>query len=121
MNLPPRGQRPGGSPILRNDSGPARSRPPAPSGACPKGPIAPALAGTLEHFLAERYLLYAAHRGRLYRGQVHHTPYPLQAADVTALEESLLAAAGLPRPDVPPLAHFSQGVRVEVFPLTILP
>ncbi|AGA31392.1 YqjF family protein [Singulisphaera acidiphila] len=87
----------------------------------PKGPIAPATAGTLEHFLAERYLLYASHRGRLYRGQVHHTPYPLQSADVTTLEESLLSAAGLPRPDVPPLAHFSQGVCVEVFPLTILP
>lgn len=84
----------------------------------PKGPVAPAESGTLEHFLAERYLLYAAHRGRLFRGQVHHTPYPLQAADVTALDESLLAAAGILRPDVPPIAHFSQGVRVEVFPLT---
>ncbi|WP_254053575.1 YqjF family protein [Singulisphaera sp. GP187] len=87
----------------------------------PKGPITPAESGTLEHFLVERYLLYAAHRGRLHRGQVHHTPYPLQQADVTALDESLLAAAGIVRPDVPPLAHFSRGVRVEVFPLTILP
>jgi uncharacterized protein YqjF (DUF2071 family) len=84
----------------------------------PNGPAAPAEAGTLEHFLAERYLLYAAHRGRLVRGQVHHTPYRLQAADVTLLDESLLSAAGILRPGVPPIAHFSRGVRVEVFPLT---
>jgi uncharacterized protein YqjF (DUF2071 family) len=84
----------------------------------PNGPVAPAESGTLEHFLAERYLLYAAHRGRLFRGQVHHSPYPLQAADVTVLDESLLSAAGILRPDVPPIAHFSRGVRVEVFPLT---
>ena len=36
-------------------------------------------AGTLEHFLAERYFLYAARHGRLYRGQVHHTPLPASA------------------------------------------
>jgi uncharacterized protein YqjF (DUF2071 family) len=83
----------------------------------PTGTAAPALAGTLEHFLAERYLLYAAHRGRLYRGQVHHAPYPLQAAGISRLDETLLAAAGIERPDVAPLAHFARGVRVEVFPL----
>src|SRR4051812_20605431 len=31
----------------------------------PVGLAAPAVPGTLEHFLAERYYLYAAHRGRL--------------------------------------------------------
>jgi uncharacterized protein YqjF (DUF2071 family) len=76
--------------------------------------------GTLDHFLVERYLLYAAHRGRLYRGQVHHSPYPIQSADVTALDESLVSAAGLERPEQPPLAHFARGVRVEVFPLSRL-
>ena len=77
----------------------------------------PAAVGTLEHFLAERYLLYASRRGRLYRGQVHHEPYPLQAAEVPSLEENLVAAAGISRPDGPPLAHYASGVRVEVFPL----
>jgi uncharacterized protein YqjF (DUF2071 family) len=84
----------------------------------PTGSAAPARAGTLEHFLAERYLLYAAHRGRLYRGQVHHAPYPLQTADVSALEETLLAAAGIDRPDNAPLAHFARGVSVAVFALS---
>ncbi len=85
--------------------------------AIPRGPIATAAVGTLEHFLAERYLLYASRRGRLYRGQVHHEPYPLQCADVPSLEENLVAAAGISRPDEPPLAHYASGVRVEVFPL----
>ena len=87
----------------------------------PRGAAAPAQAGTLEHFLAERYLLYAAHRGRLYRGQVHHTPYPLQGAAVSVLEETLLAAAGIERPDEAPLGHFARSVNVEVFPLTRVP
>ncbi len=84
----------------------------------PVGSAAPAPAGTLEHFLAERYFLYAAHRDRLYRGQVHHTPYPLQPAAVSALDETMLAAAGIERPGEAPLAHFARGVNVEVFPLT---
>jgi uncharacterized protein YqjF (DUF2071 family) len=84
----------------------------------PTGSAMPAQVGTLEHFLVERYLLDAAHRGRLYRGQVHHSPYPLQTAEVAALDETLLAAAGIDRPTDMPLAHFARGVRVEVFPLT---
>jgi uncharacterized protein YqjF (DUF2071 family) len=85
--------------------------------AVPLGSAAPAQAGTLEHFLVERYFLYATHRGRLHRGQVHHTPYPLQAAEVTALDETMLAAAGIARPDETPLGHFARRVQVEVFPL----
>jgi uncharacterized protein YqjF (DUF2071 family) len=73
--------------------------------------------GTLEHFLAERYILYAQARGTLYRGRVHHAPYPLQRANVTSLDESLLAAAGIVKPDEPPLAHYAREVSVEIFPL----
>ena len=74
--------------------------------------------GTLEHFLAERYILYTMHRGRLFSGRVHHAPYPLQPARVLRLEESLLAAAGLPRPTGgEPLAHYASEVRVHVYPL----
>jgi uncharacterized protein YqjF (DUF2071 family) len=86
----------------------------------PTGTAAPARAGTLEHFLVERYFLYAhdPRRNRLYRGQVHHTPYPLQSAEVASHDETLLAAAGIERPRGAPLAHFARGVSVEVFPLT---
>lgn len=75
--------------------------------------------GTLEHFLCERYFLYATRRdGTLYRGQVHHTPYPLHAASFTGLRQSLLQAAGFPVADAPSLpAYYSPGVDVEVFDL----
>ena len=48
--------------------------------AAPTGPIQPAQLGTLDHFLAERYLLYTIRKNELYQGQVHHKPYPLQSA-----------------------------------------
>jgi uncharacterized protein YqjF (DUF2071 family) len=84
------------------------------------GPVQPARAGTLEHFLAERYLLYARRHDRLYQGRVHHLPYPLQGASVLSLDENLMAAAGLRRPAAPPLAHFAQGVDVKVYPLRLV-
>lgn len=86
----------------------------------PIGPVFAAKPGTLEHFLLERYLLYSRRGGRLYRGQVHHVPYPAQPAEALAVDESLLAAAGIPRPAGVPLAHFSAGVDVEVFPLRLV-
>jgi len=99
-----------------------RSPPPVPA-VCnvtcrPLSAPAPAVPGTLEHFLAERYVLYAdAGDGALRRGRVHHAPYPLQTAEVTSWEESLLAAAGIERPAGEPFAHYASGVDVEIFAL----
>lgn len=73
--------------------------------------------GSLDHFLAERYLLYAQAPAGLALGQVHHAPYPLRRASVTALAETLVHAAGLPTPTEPPLVLYSPGVDVEVFKL----
>lgn len=82
----------------------------------PTASATPAEPGTLEHFLIERYVLYAESKGSLYRARVHHLPYPVQPAEVEGLRDSLVAAAGLPGPDSPPLAHYAAGVEVEVFP-----
>ncbi len=84
------------------------------------GPVQPARPGTLDHFLAERYLLYTVWRDRLYQGQVHHPPYPLQPARILSLDENVLVAAGIVRPPDPPLAHFAAGVNVEIFSLQCL-
>src|SRR5438477_1816080 len=46
----------------------------------PQGLVRHAMPDTLEHFLVERYVLYATDRTRLYQGRVHHEVYPLQAA-----------------------------------------
>ncbi|MBN1207353.1 MAG: DUF2071 domain-containing protein [Myxococcaceae bacterium] len=83
----------------------------------PTGAAAASTPGTLQHFLMERYFLYTSHGGALWRGQVHHPPYQVRGAVVEGLDESLLAAAGLPRPAVAPLAHFSEGVDVDAFRL----
>ena len=79
-----------------------------------EGAPSPAKPNTLEHFLIERYILYAYHRGALYSAYVHHTPYPLQAAIVHTLHENFLQAAGISRVG-DPLAHFARAVDVRVF------
>ena len=73
--------------------------------------------GTLEHFLVERYILYAADGAGLYSARVHHAPYPLQAGVVDGLRESLVAAAGVQRPESEPLAHYASGVDVDIWRL----
>ncbi|HEX8372431.1 MAG TPA: DUF2071 domain-containing protein [Chthoniobacterales bacterium] len=86
----------------------------------PVGPARFAEAGSLEFFLAERYLLYSydAKAGRLSSGRVHHRPYPLQ--DVKVLEHSthLLAPAGLSQVTTPfDHAVYAREVDVEIFGL----
>jgi uncharacterized protein len=78
-------------------------------------PLGPSAPGTLEHFLLERYLLFSEKGRRLWRGQVHHSPYPAQRATVHAVSTTLLEAAGLPPASGAPLAHYAEGVDVEVF------
>lgn len=73
---------------------------------------------SLEHFLIERYLLYAGMQGgTLRRGQVHHAPYVVRSAQLLQCDESLLAANGLERADAPDHLAFCDGVDVEIFPL----
>ena len=73
--------------------------------------------GSLEEFLVERYLLYSRRGGELFRGRVAHEPYRLQRAQVLALQETLVARAGVQVLGAPPLCHFSRGVDVSVLPL----
>jgi uncharacterized protein len=121
MSLTPQGTRSDGAPEALTYASERRWPGPVPARsaiqAAPRGPVTSPQVDTLEHFLAERYLLYAYRRGQLYRGQVHHTPYPLQTADVLALDETLIAATGLSRPGGPPLAHYAGGLSVEIFGL----
>ena len=85
----------------------------------PASPFSPATPGTLEYFLAERYLLFSRRRnGTLASGRVRHTPYPLAPATVTTAETSLFADNGFLAPARPAdHAHTSPGVDVSIFPL----
>lgn len=78
------------------------------------GSPTPALSGTLEHFLVERYVLYCQRAGATYSGRVHHQPYPLQAANILSWNEDLIEAAGIMRPNSKPLAHYASEVIVKV-------
>jgi uncharacterized protein YqjF (DUF2071 family) len=70
---------------------------------------------SLDHFLVERYVLFAARGERLLRARVNHDPYPLNRVSVAPLRESLFAAARLPPLSAnPPRAHHSPGVDVEI-------
>jgi uncharacterized protein YqjF (DUF2071 family) len=75
---------------------------------------------SFEHFLAERYILYAERRrgGALGLGRVHHRPYPLRRARVESLRESIVRAAGLPEPSTSPHVLYSDGVDVDIFGLS---
>jgi uncharacterized protein YqjF (DUF2071 family) len=83
----------------------------------PAGVPRPAEPGTLDHFLIERYVLYAASGSGLHRARVHHLPYPAQQATVDHLRETLVAANGIMRPDTEPLAHYAARVDVDIWPL----
>lgn len=70
--------------------------------------------GTLDAFLIERYALHTVRCGRVGTVRVYHDPYPLREVEVESVSEDLLEAAGVERPDTPPVAHYSDGVDVEV-------
>ena len=79
----------------------------------PTGPPQPGAPGTLEHFLTERYCLYAANRaGSVFRTEVDHVPWPLQPAEVEIETNTMTGPLGVALPDEPPLAHFADRLDV---------
>jgi uncharacterized protein len=82
------------------------------------GPVSPATPGSLEHFLTERYCLYAEHDDRLCRAEIHHRPWPLQPA------EASIAVNTMPPPGLDvsaePLLHYSERQDVLIWPLESL-
>jgi hypothetical protein len=81
-------------------------------------PLGRAVPGTLEHFLIERYILYAHDaQGAVLSGRVHHTPYSVREARLTEVHDTLLPAAGITPLGPPCHTVFSDGVSVEIFPL----
>lgn len=86
----------------------------------PTGPVYQTAAGSLEAWLTERYALYTTDRtGRVYRGEIHHAPWPVQPAEAEFAGSSIAQAAGLALPDCPPLLHFVR--RLDVVAWAIQP
>jgi uncharacterized protein len=70
--------------------------------------------GELDHYLTARWQLYTTLGPVLARSNVEHEPWPLHRAEVRELDQSLVAAAGLPAPEGEPLVHWSPGVRTRI-------
>ena len=95
-----------------------RTHPHAPAAALvaryrPVSDVLYAAPGTLEHWLTERYCLYTVDgRGRVYRGEVHHAPWPLRRAEAEIARNTMTASHGIRVPGTPPLLHYAERLDV---------
>jgi uncharacterized protein YqjF (DUF2071 family) len=73
--------------------------------------------GSIEHWLTERYCLYTTYRGQVYRGDIHHQPWPLQDAEADIETNTVAAAGRVFLPGTAPLLHFARRLEVLIWPL----
>jgi uncharacterized protein len=84
----------------------------------PDGDVARAKAGSIEHWLVERYCLYTADgRDRAWRCEIDHPPWPLQPAEATIECNTMASAGGIELPDEPPLCHYAERLNVVAWTL----
>jgi uncharacterized protein YqjF (DUF2071 family) len=70
---------------------------------------------SIEHFLTERYCLYAVHRGSVLRAYIHHAPWQLQDAEAEFEINTVAQADGIELPADKPLLHYSRMIEVLVW------
>jgi uncharacterized protein YqjF (DUF2071 family) len=71
--------------------------------------------GSLEHFLTERYCLYArSPDGLLFRSDVHHHPWPLQMATADITHNTMFEVHGISVAGEP-LCHFARRIDVVIW------
>lgn len=78
----------------------------------PAGPVCHAESGSLEHWLTERYCLYAQKGDALLRGEIHHGPWPLRPASGELDTNSMASAAEIELPNTTPLLHYAESIDV---------
>lgn len=67
--------------------------------------------GTLDHWLTERYCLYAADQRRnIFCGDIHHRPWPLQKSEINIRNNTLFTPFRLDLPMSRPIVYFSKGL-----------
>jgi uncharacterized protein len=83
----------------------------------PIGETIVARLASIEHFLTERYCLYAANKqGRILHCEIHHRAWALQLAEASFQENTMAAAAGIVIRVAPAaLLHFSRRQDVLVW------
>lgn len=84
----------------------------------PTGDIRLAGAGSFEAWLTERYCLYSADkRGQVFRGDVHHVPWPLQSGEAEIRRNTLADGLGLELASECPHVHFVRELDVVAWML----
>lgn len=68
----------------------------------------------LQHFLTARWALGTRFGQRLMWAEVDHGPWVVHEAELLELDQTLLAAAGLPEPEGDPVVLWSPGVSVRI-------
>jgi uncharacterized protein YqjF (DUF2071 family) len=82
----------------------------------PTGPAYASAPGGIEHWLTERYCLYAANRrGEIWRGDIHHLPWPLQPAEAEVAANRMADQIQLLLPAAPALLHFARRLDVAAW------
>lgn len=83
----------------------------------PVGRASTAAPGTLEHFLVERYALYAVPRpNRVHYADIQHPPWSIQPAEAEITKNTMAEAAGIRLPEREPLLHYAERQDVLVWP-----
>ena len=87
----------------------------------PTAPAYRAAAGTLDHWLTERYCLYVTgKRDRIFYGDIHHETWPLQPAEVELRENTMTRQIGIELPDTKPISYFARYQSVVAWPLVAI-
>lgn len=88
-------------------------------------PVAPqpAVLGSLEWFLIERYTLFSTDpKGNIYSGRVHHDPYQIESMSEAECSTRPFSLNGFSEPETPPISLLSaRPVEVTIYPLKRLP
>lgn len=86
----------------------------------PTSEVFQAATGSLEHFVVERYCLYTARGGRIWRGNIRHLPWPLQRAQANIEIDNVAQSRGIQLPGEPPRLHFARELDVLIWPPELL-
>jgi uncharacterized protein len=73
--------------------------------------------GTIEHWLTDRYCLFTTFQNQIFRGEIHHQPWPLQDAEAEIETNTMAAAVGICLPETTTLLHFARKLEVLIWPL----
>jgi hypothetical protein len=75
-------------------------------------------ADPLANWLTARYCLYSVdRRGGLWRGEIDHAPWPLEAAEAAIEANTMITGLGLDLPSAEPLLHFSHRLEAVAWAL----